>query len=478
MNHVGIKTYRLYGDPTDEVSESFELSDLDMLMPATYVPFALIYKLPCHEARSEVVASLMRGLNGTLKQIPMLLGRLRVRSTNGRLWVSRSDKDFVALTVKDVKSASVSSRDLEEEYFSPALLDPHLLLPPWIMERSYFRPSSEEEEDIPVSTFQISFLGDYVVLSISLHHSCFDGVSYELITTRWSQNCRAFSAQTMPAVVDEGALNRSRLSAKLPPAAPHTTCTDCRLGCFTSLAAKVPAIKSVDSQSVTFAAVIYRFSKSSCERLRKRASKESMTPVSAYVAIVGWLWMAVTRSRRSSSRLRMTAETTLVNSVDVRSRTIPPLSTGYLGNAVALASTRLQIDTLLAPESFPQVARNVQQSIHCIDGAYVRDLTAWSASVEDKRDIRIDLNAHLGWDFAVTSFKNASYYQSADFGFSPPLAFRSLFTERDGCAFVYPSRPTDDLDEGIDVCVCLEKSCQNLLGLDGDLLRYASIRSR
>jgi hypothetical protein len=70
-------------------------------------------------------------------------------------------------------------------------------------------------------------------------------------------------------------------------------------------------------------------------------------------------------------------------------------------------------------------------------------------------------------------------YERHDFGFGVAMAIRFPDPQFEGYVFVYPSRAgvkKDALDEGIEVCICLEKTCHDRLMQDGELLKYAQPR--
>jgi hypothetical protein len=70
-------------------------------------------------------------------------------------------------------------------------------------------------------------------------------------------------------------------------------------------------------------------------------------------------------------------------------------------------------------------------------------------------------------------------YESHDFGFGVPKAIRWPNLQIEGFVFVFPSRSKlkgYSSDEGVEVCICLEETCQTRLMGDEQLLRFAAPR--
>ena len=86
------------------------------------------------------------------------------------------------------------------------------------------------------------------------------------------------------------------------------------------------------------------------------------------------------------------------------------------------------------------------------------------------------LDSFLGVDLAGTSWQTMMY-ETKDFGFGLSKALRFPSPAFEGYVFVYSHRvSSSDLDEGIEVCVCLEQSCQERLMLDEELKEFAQPR--
>lgn len=225
----------------------------------------------------------------------------------------------------------------------------------------------------------------------------------------------------------------------------------------------------------TTAPVMYHFPKSSCERLKIKSQPKDGDPwVSTYDSIMGLLWKVMTKASAPSTKPEPGEKTMLAHAVNNRSVLSPPLSDRYIGNAVSLARCEpVPVEVLLSPDSLAATAASVRSSIKRIDAAHVHDTAAWVAGTEDKNWITMSF---LRLYLAGTSWQTMQI-QSQDFGFGAPKALRFPSPTFPDYVFVYPHRQLSlDSGEGIEVCVCLERSCQDRLLLDEELQDFAQPR--
>lgn len=155
----------------------------------------------------------------------------------------------------------------------------------------------------------------------------------------------------------------------------------------------------------------------------------------------------------------------------------PPLSETFIGNAVGLARKEpVRISDLIADSNLPELTQKVRASIKSITPQYVAELPQWIARLEDRRWININMKSYLGVSLAGTSWPAMNVYQQHSFGFGVARAIRFPDPQSEGYVFVYPSRADvkeDAVDEGVEVCVCLEEGCHDWLAQDKELLAYA-----
>jgi hypothetical protein len=226
---------------------------------------------------------------------------------------------------------------------------------------------------------------------------------------------------------------------------------------------------------------MWHFPKSKTEELKKGTTTETGDSwISTYDAIMALLWKSITRSKLELLHPHLDQEVIPAHAVNTRKVLDPPLPEVFMGNAVALPRTEpIKISELLADNNLPDVAQKVRNSIKTITPQYVAELPEWIAGLEDRRWINIDMKSFLGMDLAGTNWQGMNVYQKHDFRFGIARAIRFPDPQFEGYVFVYPSRAgikENAIDEGIEVCVCLEKDCHDRLMRDEELLRYAQPR--
>jgi hypothetical protein len=166
-----------------------------------------------------------------------------------------------------------------------------------------------------------------------------------------------------------------------------------------------------------------------------------------------------------------------VNAVNTRKVLDLPSLEIFMANAVALTRTEpIKISDLLADGNLPKIAQRVRNSIKIITTRYVAELPKWIAGLEDRRWININMSSFLGMDSTGTSWQGMTVYQKHNFGFGIAKAIRFSDPQFEGYVFVHPSRvrvKKNAADEGIEVCVCLERGCHDRLMKNEELLRFA-----
>jgi len=399
----------------------------------------------------------------------------------GKLWVLRKKTNTVGLTINyidGVEDKFPSFEELDKAHFPASLIDGNALLPDSVTAKQLFSPLGEnKDKDTLISTFQINFIRGGLILGLAVHHSCSDGPGCDGFLSQWAENSKAFGLGLPLRPLDPSNLDRSRLSAPSIPDAAE----------MEQLSKKLPVFKHVKEAPPpppagwtmpAMSPVMYHFNKSSCEKLKAKAKPtDADSWISTYDAIMSILWKTMTRAKILYFEPETTKEVILVHAVNNRSMLEPPLPDRFLGNAVSLARCEpVTIERLLAQNNLPEIASWVRISIKKINAASIKDTAAWVAGTEDKNWIAMALDSFLGMDLAGTSWQTMKM-ENKDFGFGAPRALRFPSPAFEGYVFVYPHRSSSlDPEEGIEVCVCLEQSCQDRLMLDEELKEFAQPR--
>jgi hypothetical protein len=462
------------------LEERFPLSDMDHTMPKIYVQIVEVFQVGPNVDKAKIVDTMVTGLESTLSQFPILTGGLKVDPENGRLWVTKRRDSAVSLYVRDVEETFASFEELQNSDFPAATFKGHILLPKAVTEKQLFSPLGLNQEDnLVIATFQINFIKGGLILGLAIHHNCSDGPGCDGFLTTWAQYSAAVTHGTSFKPLPEGTLDRSRLNAKRPQAARWKE-LDQRFPVLKD-GGGPPPLPPPNFKMPELAICMWHFPRTKLEELKNETTtKTGDIWISTYDAIMAILWKTITRSKLELLHPDLDQEVILVHAVNTRKRFDPPLPEKFMGNAVALPRTEpLRISQLVADDNLPELAQRVRKSIRTITPQYVLELPEWVAGLDDRRWINVNMNSFLGMDLAGTSWQAMNVYERHDFGFGVATAIRFPDPQFEGYVFVYPSRAgvkKDALDEGIEVCICLEKTCHDRLMQDGELLKYAQPR--
>ena len=476
------------GWESSDQTQLFELSDMDHTMPKIYVQIAEVFALPESADQEKIVSNLTAGLEFALSQFPLMSGGLQMDPDTGRMWVSKNQNSIVDLHVAARQSPTY--QNLNERDFPAAMLKGEDILPKSVTEKQLFSPLGDNaDEDLAISAFQVTFIPGGVILGSAIHHNCADGPGCDGFLTTWAENSRAKARGESFIPIDPAARDRSRLSAPEIPSAERWAELDEKMKREYPIlkdAGGPPPAPPADFKMPELSVVMWHFPRSKVDSLKADANQQGEVSeggdagwVSTYDAIMASMWKGITKSKIDLLKPNMEQPVILAHAVNTRRKLDPPLPERFMGNAVALPRTKPTAvkDLLAAP--LPEVASKVRQSINTITPEYVRELPEWIAGLKDKRWISIDMSSFLGMDLAGTSWQAMQCYEKHDFGFGITKAVRFPCPAFEGYCFVYPSRAgvkENAADEGFEVCVCVEKGCQERLMGDEELLTYAAPR--
>ena len=196
--------------------------------------------------------------------------------------------------------------------------------------------------------------------------------------------------------------------------------------------------------------------------------------ISTYDAIMGLLWQSVTRARLPFLKPDLDSNSVLGHMVDIRKKVGIPNSSRFVGIAsIPPQCGPLKIRELIKPSNHALVASTIRASINSLTAPYMAAFSEYVANSSDKRRFRFDHRWFFGPDLGATSWLHFQSYRQHDFGFGLPRAIRwpKPLVEY---AYIFPTRrgiPGADADEGIEVCVALEKGCTERM-LQDNMLRW------
>lgn len=200
---------------------------------------------------------------------------------------------------------------------------------------------------------------------------------------------------------------------------------------------------------------------------RGATTSSDLARLSTNDAVTALMWRAATRARAADAA-PMASHTSCLFAVDCRSRLEPPLAPGYFGNVNIVAFPRAERAALVS-EPLGDAAMRVRRATAARTDAYVRSVLALVEAVPNKRSLAFSANTYCGPDFVVSNWSKFGSF--VDFGFGPPVAFRTLPPACfDGVSILLP-RP----DGGIDAFTGLQATHWARLLADAELAQFAEL---
>ncbi|RKK96237.1 hypothetical protein BFJ68_g14499 [Fusarium oxysporum] len=463
-------------------SERYPLSLMGHIMPKVYVLVAEVFALPDLTDNDVTVQNMTAGLEFATSQFPILAGVLEMDTATGRMWVARQRDSTVSLHVKYMlrEGEFPSYKELAEKEFPASSLTGSQLLPDFVTAKQLHSPLGDNnEEGIAVAAFQLNFIRGGLIIGLAIHHSVSDGPGCDGFLTAWAENSSA-AAKAAPFIPAKQhfSVHGTPLDVESPTRVRKEELE--RTLAVVRDAGGPMAPPPAGFKMPSLMAQMWHFPKSKIDLLKTKASSEGVNNwISTYDAIIAVLWSSVTRSKLEMLNPDLESKATLVHAVDTRKVWNPPLPERFLGVGAAAARCEPLTVNDIITGNLSRLATEVRASIKAMTPEYLTSLLEWVAGHEDKRWLEISINSFLGMDFGASSWQGMTAYETHDFGFGLPKALRWPSPAFEGFVLLYPSRAeandaTDD--EGVEVCVCLEESCQRRLMNDQVLLEYAQPR--
>ncbi|KAK9490121.1 transferase family-domain-containing protein [Lipomyces doorenjongii] len=464
-------------------SEQFQLSLMGHIMPKIYVLIAEVFSLPEDADTGTIVQSMAAGLEFALSQFPVLTGVLEMDADSGRMWVSKKRNSTVKLHIKHMarEDEFPSYEDLAKQDFPASMIVGNKLLPESVTAKQLHSPLGDNnEEGIPVAAFQLNFIRGGLIVGVAVHHALSDGPGCDGFLTTWAENSAAAASGT-PFVTAKHQFKLQGSPFDVENPTPQQ---------MEKLETAFPLVKDAggpmtpppaDFKMPSLVCQMWHFPKSKAEALKLQASSKVEDGwVSTYDVVMALLWSSVSRAKIEMLKPDLDSKAILVHAVDTRKVWNPALPERFLGvGSCGARCEPMAIKDIIAPDNLSKVAATVRASINTLTPQYLTGLLQWIAGRDDKRWLEISINSFLGMDFGASSWQGMTAYEKHNFGFGWPKALRWPSPPFEGFVFLYPSRAAQKYpseDEGIEVCVCLEKSCMDRLMKDETLLAYAHPR--
>ncbi|KAL9677897.1 hypothetical protein QQ045_015734 [Rhodiola kirilowii] len=280
----------------------------------------------------------------------------------------------------------------------------------------------------PFLAVQVTELADGgCFIGCSLSHLFADGSSFWHFVNSWSDICRGSESLKNPPVLDRCYPNRSQIWI------PN----------------RLLATQGTHSKnSNTFKERICNLPKEKIISLKQKAINETgNVKISSLQAILAYIWRAVSINRH----VQDDDDIFLTMVVDDRTRTEPPLSSHYLGNASRLAITSLKGKETLAEDGLGRAASQLNKTVAAQTNSAARDfIRSWIVNPKLIPPGIIAMKNSLG----ISNSPRFDVYGN-DFGWGRPL------TVRNGVGNLLGEKVTlfAGAEEGsfdLDLCLCVD----------------------
>lgn len=278
-----------------------------------------------------------------------------------------------------------------------------------------------------------------VSLGCGLHHTLSDGLSSLHFINSWSDVTRGLSVAIPPSI------DRTVLRARNPPTVMFDHVE------YHTPPSMITNADNEESKSdhIPVSTCILRLTFDQLNTLKSKGKSDGNVHHSTYEILAAHLWQCACKARG----LQNDQLTKLYVATDGRSRLIPPLPQGYLGNVVFTA-TPIAKSGELENEPLAKIARRIHTELAKMDDEYLR-------SALDYLEVQPDLSALIRGptyfacpNLNINSWTRLPIY-NADFGWGRPIFMGPASILYEGTIYIIPS-PNDD--RSVSLAVCLDPS--------------------
>ncbi|KAD6794970.1 hypothetical protein E3N88_05866 [Mikania micrantha] len=278
-----------------------------------------------------------------------------------------------------------------------------------------------------------------ISLGCGLHHTLSDGLSSLHFINEWSNVTRGLSV-TVPPFVD-----RTVLRARDPP---NVLFDHVEYQTLPSTNASSDDEKT-GSISVHVSTSILRLTFDQLNAIKAKGKGDGSVYHSTYEILAAHLWRCACKARG----LLNDQPSKLYVATDGRSRLIPPLPQGYLGNVVFTA-TPVAKSGELECEPLADTARRIHKELVKMNNEYLRSALDYLESQPDLSSLIRGPAYFACPNLNINSWTRLPIYD-ADFGWGRPIFMGPATILYEGTIYVIPS-PSND--RSVSLAVCLDSS--------------------
>ncbi|KAK9078841.1 hypothetical protein SSX86_002899 [Deinandra increscens subsp. villosa] len=285
-----------------------------------------------------------------------------------------------------------------------------------------------------------------ISLGFGIHHTLSDGLSSLHFINEWSNVTRGLSVAVPPFV------DRTILRARDPP---NVIFDHVEYHTLPSINESSDTDKVHANDHLSATTSILRLTFEQLNAIKAKGKGDGTIRHSTYEILAAHLWRCVCKARG----LQNDQPTKLYVATDGRSRLIPPLPPGYLGNVVFTATPVAKSDELES-EPLANTARRIHAELAKMNNEYLRSALDYLESQPDLSALIRGPSYFASPNLNINSWTRLPVYD-ADFGWGRPIFMGPASILYEGTIYVIPS-PSDD--RSVLLAVCLDPSHMPLFG--------------
>lgn len=409
-----------FHDPLPDTVTS--LSTWDQSTSRFHIRLVLCFSVP-NSQRENVTAHLAATLDRLSKHRPDLAGRLHLGHRQGWICLRKSPSFRIPFDTRNIEDEfGYTYEELEKASFpAGAFVHPRFGYPGRI---------GEAEPPVPVAAVRAFYVDGGLLMATFLHHAfgdgecmleflgAFSGASRGVRVPARGSRCLEFTRRGALSKTD-----KSEKIEKIEKTGKKLSFEELLARCpeFTlthpSLGPNQPTPRPGGPPESSYAKTgrIFIFSAASIQGLKNAVQRHAPSdrPPSSYVVLASLIWVHAARARTATETHEDSwgdpGVATLTVPVNWRRRAFGAASSGYFGNAAALARTTTSTSDLLLScgdeKVWAGVVRKLEREIRGVDADFVRRRVELFEGAEEPRVLGLVMDPRVGADLAFNTWR-------------------------------------------------------------------------